>query len=69
VITTTALNYTRPYEDMNNFMLEPNTDSILQHHFILEKDNTYLLRWKLYRNEIKHSGGLFAWTKEVVINL
>jgi len=59
----------KPYEDMNSFMLEPSTNSVLQHHFILKRNNTHLLRWKLYRNPKKHDGGLFAWTKELVIKV
>lgn len=59
----------KPYEDMNSFILEPNTNSVLQHHFILKRNNTYLLRWKLYRNPKQHDETLFAWTKELVIKV
>ena len=54
-----------PYKDMKGFILEPNTESILQHHFILSVDKIYLLRWKLYRNQAHHKGGRYAWTKEL----
>lgn len=54
-----------PYNDMNGFILEPNTESILQHHFILSLNKIYLLRWKLYRNQSYHKGGRYAWTKEL----
>lgn len=59
----------KPYEDMKSFILEPGTESALQHHFILNKCSTYLLRWKLYKNPKKYDGRVFAWTKEMVIKI
>jgi hypothetical protein len=54
-----------PYKNMNQFVFEPNTDSILQHHFILKQGAVYLFRWKLYRHSQKN-GKPFAYTKEYV---
>ncbi len=56
-----------PYSDMKGFVLEPNTDATLQHHFVLSMEKLYLIRWKLYRDSVRHEGGRYAWTKEMVI--
>lgn len=56
----------RPYEDMDGFILEPNTNNLLQTHYVLEPKKTYLFRWKLYRNKRRHGGKVFAWTKEQI---
>lgn len=58
-----------PYKDMKGFLLEPKTESVLQHHFILSTGNIYLIRWKLYRCKEHHKSDSFAWTKEFPLQL
>ena len=58
----------KPYEDMEGFVLEPLTESLLTSHYTLLANKTYLFRWKLYRSTKKHGNKVYAWTKELVFN-
>lgn len=57
---------TRPYEELEEFLLEPNTSSLLQTHFVLPIGSVYGFLWKLNRHP-KH-GTLPGWTKEFILD-
>lgn len=55
--------------EKREFVFQPKTNSILSHHFNLEKNKTYLIRWKLYKNEQMYNCKEFAWTLEKIFTL
>ena len=55
-----------PFLDMPGYVLEPQTDSLIKTHFVLEEEQTYFFRWKWYRSTKEHSNVVYAWTKELV---
>jgi|GEM_PF-1379553 hypothetical protein len=58
---------TRPYKELEKFLLEPNTSSLLQTHFVLPIGSVYGFLWKLNRHP-KH-GTLPGWTKELILDV
>jgi hypothetical protein len=55
------------YENMDSFFLEPNTESLLPSHYVLEGGYLYLVRWKLYKYVGRRAP--FAYTKERMCDL
>lgn len=56
----------QPYKELQQFLLEPKTSSLLQTHFVLSTGSVYGFLWKLNRHP-KH-GTLPGWTKELILD-
>jgi hypothetical protein len=56
----------QPYKELQQFLLEPNTSSLLQTHFVLPAGSVYGFLWELNRH-LKH-GTLPGWTKELILD-
>ena len=67
--TTKLIDIFYIFKEKREFIFQPNTSSILSHHFNLNKGKTYLIRWKLYKNEKKYDCKEFAWTLEKIFTL
>ncbi len=56
----------RPYEELEKFLLEPKTSSLLHTHFVLPIGSVYGFLWTLNRHP--EHGTLPAWTKELILD-
>ena len=54
--------------DMNGYVLEPKTESTLHTFFVLAP-GLYVFRMKVYREQKKHRNELFAWTREIMLDI
>ena len=57
---------TRPYKELEKFLLEPKTNSLLHTHFVLPIGSVYGFLWKLNRHP--EHGTLPGWTKELILD-
>lgn len=55
-----------PLNDLEDYILEPSTNSTMQEHFIFDKAKVYLVRWELFQRPDEQSSPAFSWVRDIV---
>lgn len=55
-----------PFADLQWLELEPQTQSTLRAHFVLEPKKRYFIRWEFFKRKTNEREDQFLWSKEIV---
>ena len=55
-----------PLSHRTEYILEPNTESIMQDHFVLGTEEVYLIRWEIYERPIRPGAIAGLWSRDLI---
>jgi hypothetical protein len=55
-----------PLDGLDDYILEPGTDSTMQRHFVLDKSRIYLIRWIIQQRPDKPSSPAYFWSRDLI---